>query len=273
MRVFRKARERGKLSADHLSSLRPARWFRGRYPRLSAWLALRVDPASTRGLALSLAAVGGALLVWSYGALIQDVVWNDDLALRDPGITAWAVAHRSAGVTSVLSAVTVMGSVAFLVGAIVAFGLWFRWRRGSFVPLVQLGAVFVITCGVAAVTKEAVERPRPPAADALVPALGWSFPSLHAAGAAAVFAMAGVLVARRWGARAGVVLVATAAVALVAWSRVYLGVAWFTDVLAGAALGGAVTLGAVSLSLWTRAEVRSVAPADAATAPPAVSTG
>jgi hypothetical protein len=75
------------------------------------------------------------------------------------------------------------------------------------------------------------------------------------------------LVARCWGA---VVSVTTVLVGSLVWSRVYLGANRFTDGLAGAALGGAVVLDAVSVSLWVRAEER--APAEGRRAA-AMSTG
>jgi undecaprenyl-diphosphatase len=65
-----------------------------------------------------------------------------------------------------------------------------------------------------------------------------AFPSGHAANAVVVFGLLALLAARRWPRRRGAFAGAAAAVALGAGaSRVYLGVHWPTDVLAGWAVG------------------------------------
>jgi membrane protein DedA with SNARE-associated domain/membrane-associated phospholipid phosphatase len=257
MRVFRTARERGHLSAERLSELRPARWFRGRYPRLSAWLALRVDQTSARGLSLSVAAMGAAVLLWSYGALIQDVVWNDDAALRDPGITSWAVAHRTAAMTDVAKALSVLGSAAFLVPLIVVCAGLFWWRRRSLGPSALLAVVWAVAWSTAAITKIVMDRPRPPQADWLVAVRGASFPSQHAASSAAVFGALAVLMfsRSRRGRSVAFAVLAVLTATLVAASRVYLGVHWFTDALAGVTLGWTLVLCAVAGMLWARPRV------------------
>ena len=81
--------------------------------------------------------------------------------------------------------------------------------------------------------KDVVRRPRP-SGEHLVPLPhSWSFPSGHATSAFAAAVALGLLVPRaRWP--------ALVLAALIAYSRVYLGVHYWTDVLAGAALGALV---------------------------------
>ncbi len=68
-----------------------------------------------------------------------------------------------------------------------------------------------------------------------------SIPSLHASN---FFAMAAVA----WGAGRRLGIAAVAVAAAVAWSRVYIGVHWPTDVLAGAAWGTACGISAVAVA-------------------------
>ena len=99
--------------------------------------------------------------------------------------------------------------------------------------------------------KEAVHRPRPPAAGWLVHASGWAFPSGHTTQATAAWGILCVLACtgRSTKVRAALVSAAALIVLLVAASRYYLGVHWVTDVLAGISLGVAI------LALWGVARV------------------
>jgi undecaprenyl-diphosphatase len=118
----------------------------------------------------------------------------------------------------------------FLVIALV-FGL--RQQKAFFRAIIAGLATFAITF----IIKEIVMRPRPfmVGAAALIGIApeGWSFPSMHAALA---FAAATSIVLHRrslgW--------LALAIAALVAIARVYLGVHYWSDVIAGAILGSAV---------------------------------
>lgn len=97
--------------------------------------------------------------------------------------------------------------------------------------------------------KAVVARPRPALWPWLVPTSGWSFPSGHAVAGAALYPLLGWLALRgrglgAWGYATGLLVGA-----FVGLSRLYAGVHWPTDVLAGWAIGAA--LGGAAIA-WLR---------------------
>lgn len=165
------------------------------------------------------------------------------------------------------TAVLTLASAWWVKGPLLVAAGWcadLRCRRVF--PLVALAATlsFFLASGVNAALKALFDRSRPPDAigfDALVGVPGSpSFPSGHAMTAFAVAAAVALLAPRlRW----PVLGVA----AVIGFSRVYLGVHFWLDVLAGAALGLAIGL-LVAWSLRRHAGAASgagTAPAGAAT--------
>lgn len=111
------------------------------------------------------------------------------------------------------------------------------------------------------VLKDAAGRPRPPLGDSGIQALGsipdsTSFPSGHAATAFAAAVAVG-LVCRRL--RTPLLALAAA----VALSRVYLGVHYWSDVLAGSLLGALIGLATGWTVRWARRPPRSPSPSPA----------
>lgn len=163
-------------------------------------------------------------------------------ALRTPGDLSRPIGPdwlnvAATDVTS-LGSVTVLSIVVVLVcGLFLSFR---RWRE-ALALLLASGGGLVITNFI----KDWFQRDRPPAILHAVRAINASFPSGHAALSATVFLTLGALIAHFAERRRVRVYALTAAVILsvtVGCSRVYLGVHWPTDVLAGWCLGAAWAL-------------------------------
>lgn len=144
--------------------------------------------------------------------------------------------HRNGTLTSIARVVTEAGSFILLAPLSIAFLLLRRWKR----PADDI-ALVVIAAGSALlplVTKEIVARPRP-AIEHLSQLSSFSFPSEHTTQAAAVYLTVAIMLsqtlARGW--REGAIVLAVLIALAVAWSRVYLGVHYPTDVTAGLLLG------------------------------------
>ncbi|MGZ4150208.1 MAG: phosphatase PAP2 family protein [Actinomycetota bacterium] len=197
--------------------------------------------------------VAAALGIWTFGGLAQDVVAHEEAALWDPGVTRFAVAHRTDALTAAMRGITWLGSNAVLIPLVVVVGAYlvFRARDG------RAGLALVLALAGAIVFydtwKAVIGRPRPPLALHLMHVGGASFPSGHATASAAVYAMLAVVLVRRGSRRTAAVVwpLATLVVLLVGTSRVYLGVHWLTDVLAGWSLGAAwACVLAAALFVW-----------------------
>jgi len=119
------------------------------------------------------------------------------------------------------------------------------------------------TEAVVTAVKLLVSRPRPPAGDAVTDASGFSFPSGHAATTVAVYAVLTLVLARRCCGRTriAVALAGALVVLAVGASRVYLGVHYPTDVVAGWLTGATLALGSWLVATRLRLPEGSAAPA------------
>jgi membrane-associated phospholipid phosphatase len=173
----------------------------------------------------------------------------------DDAIRDWVIGHRNGALTEVMVDASRFGSTPSLIlVALVAAG-WLAWlgrRRDMLLVLGASAGVFVL----GPLLKLLFSRPRPPVGDYLVRIDSWSFPSGHSLNSMVVLGLLTVLAAReRHGVWRVVITVAGASlVLLVGFSRVYLGVHWPSDVLAGWLIGAAWV--AVCLTL-TRGNRRS----------------
>lgn len=146
---------------------------------------------------------------------------------------------------------TALGSpvvVDVVAAVVVVVLLVLRWWRAAVV--VALARAGELVCE--SVVKVLVARPRPALVDPVAHASGYSFPSGHAGGSAAVYgalALLGVAGVARW-TRLMLMTAAALLVGAVAVSRVLLGVHYPSDVAAGVALGLAwVSAAALLVSL------------------------
>ena len=228
------------------------------------------DAGSRRAeLALRLGVGAGVLIVaaWLFGAIAEDVVTSDRLTALDVEVARWLRAHATPEVTRWLLLVTDLHSTiavscyGAIAGALLA---WRRqWRR--------LATVFVCIAGgltLNVLMKLAFQRARPVFDEPLLTLTSYSFPSGHVAGSTLMY---GLIVAwaftrtRRPLVRAAVVLAAAGAIALVAFTRMYLGVHYLSDVAAAFAEGVAwlaLCLSALT-AFWSHAPTSAPAAARA----------
>jgi undecaprenyl-diphosphatase len=142
-----------------------------------------------------------------------------------------------------------------LVLAAVAWHLGRRERREALAWLALGLAVAVVP----ELLKAAVARPRPALWPWLLPTSGYAFPSGHATAGAAFYPLLGWLALRSRGWAWGGWALGLGVGVFVGVGRLYAGVHWPSDVVAGWALGAALGLGAI---LWLGAPEEPRGPED-----------
>ncbi len=209
------------------------------HPRLTGFRA-RFDPESLTGLALTVALAMLILGTVAIGALLIMAQHNAGLAHYDLTAARWGSNHATESSTQFLRRVSLLGGTPVMIGvALVAAGWqYIRTRTAAvigFLTVVVVGQVILTN-----LTKLLVDRARPNVHQ-LTGFSGSSFPSGHAATAAATFAAIALLIGRGRSRRTKAFLAGGAAfiAVSVAATRVFLGVHWLTDVIAGLAMGWA----------------------------------
>lgn len=207
-------------------------------PRLAHFVSRRLDRMTAGGLFLTV----GFLIVFVlsvFVASVFDMVAGEfGLAGFDLGVAEFGAAHAGTATAEVQALFTRLGGNTVITVVTAATAGWGWWRYGD--PQVALFMI-VVVLGQATLTtglKWIVARDRPDL-EQLAPWSGSSFPSGHTAAAAATYAAVALVLTLRssWPAR-GIAAGAASFLAIgVAATRALLGVHWFTDVLAGLAVG------------------------------------
>jgi undecaprenyl-diphosphatase len=174
----------------------------------------------------------------------------DRTAAFDQGIIDAVRAPVLRDLLSPLRAITELGSTG---GVVAVAGIAFAfaaaigpWRHGV------IAALTILLASIAnSAMKVAIRRDRPEILDPLVVERGFSFPSGHSALGMVAYGILAVLVSRSrlpqpW--RTVIVVALGALVALIGISRIWLGVHYPTDVLAGWAVGGVIVLAFATLT-------------------------
>ncbi|OBI41162.1 phosphatase PAP2 family protein [Mycobacterium sp. E796] len=212
--------------------------------RAMGWpLLRRLPPYEVAGAALLAGAAVVAALAAGFTAVLEDVLEGDGIAGVDQPTTGWVAAHRDLWLTRAMRVITAMGDPVPLAALAALCCAVVVWRYRSWLPaalaLAGVGGIGLVIV----VAKALVVRDRPHTSYALLTEDGYSFPSGHAAGTAAIASIFAWMLTRwliaSWTGRVIVWALAIGLAAVVGFSRVYLGVHYLSDVVAGWLLGAA----------------------------------
>lgn len=172
-----------------------------------------------------------------FAGVAEDVAGGGSLAGVDASVAAWFHARATPAMTQGMLFFTHLHGtlgVSILALLLAAYLVWRKERYWVLSLLVVLPLGMLINV----LLKQVFLRARPSFSDPILTLASYSFPSGHVAGATLFY---GVLAAflcsrlRAWPLQAAIVLTASAMVVLVAITRLYLGVHYFSDVVAAAA--------------------------------------
>ena len=212
---------------------------RQRFAPQIAFVQARLSPRGYLGLNLTVGALAIIGAAWLFGGVAEDVVSKDPLTLVDVEVAHWFHAHATPIVTQVMLVITHMNGIVGLSVLAAAMAGFLVWKRDWY----WLRALLLTVPGgmlLNVITKYAFHRTRPTFQDPILTLATYSFPRGHVAASTMFYGLlAAYLVMRstQWRWRVLLVLGAFLIIVLVAFSRVYLGVHYLSDVLAAFAEG------------------------------------
>jgi len=187
-------------------------------------------------LIASLTVIGLILFTYMYDSMAS----SNSIAHFDFPVLEWMTHHRTPLLTTFMQIVTnLTGPIVLSLVILVGTGLWV-WRKNEIwrptLLVASMGAVLVLSTLI----KSLVQRHRPPIEHMISPPeLDYSFPSGHTLGTAVFLLVLGYLIysrSPRLLSLAGWVFGIIIGVGIVAFSRLYLGYHWLTDISASIGL-------------------------------------
>lgn len=224
---------------------------------LPAAVRRRLDPDARFGLRVTLFAVAGLLVAVPFGLLLEQVVRLGPMDRADKALAVdlHVVACDQPLLVSAMRIVSALGTfpwtTAFTIGAVALLLVRRERRLAIFVAATTLSGALLNGA-----VKTLVDRARPSLDGCLLgTARGLSFPSGHAMGTTicygALLLVGSSFVRRRY--RHTLVALYAGWLALMAMSRMTLGVHYLSDVLGGIALGLAwLVAGTAAFEIWRR---------------------
>jgi undecaprenyl-diphosphatase len=216
------------------STTTPARSWRARFAAL--------HPNAYLGAHGLVGVVACILMLWAFSYIADEMTEQSLMVRVDHFIVNWLQAHGTEGGEKFFSVMSWIGSQ--VMNGIIIIGVgWLVLRRDWF-RAVALTLAVVIGTALNDLLKALFHRGRPETAIEFIKHESWSFPSGHSMNSLIGFGFVAYLFLERTSdrrARIAIIVATVILVGLVGFSRLYLGVHYLSDVIAGF-LAGAVWL-------------------------------
>lgn len=194
--------------------------------------------------------VTAAIALWGFAELAETVM-HDQTQAFDTTVLLAIEKLQAPWLTPIMVFITSIGdpTVLLVVGTLMSVVLLFRHRRSEAMTI-ALGGFGAL--GLNLLLKRLFERSRPELWSRTVEVKFYSFPSGHAMLSIVMYGLLGYLLSTRYPKHRNlIILTISVLIALIGFSRLYLGVHWFTDVIAGYAAGFVWLITCVlSLEIW-----------------------
>ena len=216
--------------------------------RISAWAKTRnsrslhrfgraIAPENPRSLLIIFFIAVLLLGLIAFLVLLSGMVARDAIPNTDVSVFNLMREIRNAPADELMIPLTMLGDGFVLTAMMATIVGWLVWRK-AWRAAIASTAIFLSGKLFALLLKYQVSRPRP--VELYIGADAFSFPSGHATMAAITFGILAVLASHamnRWS-RSLVYAICGLIVITIAYSRVYLGVHWLSDVMGGVIFGG-----------------------------------
>jgi len=245
------------------------RSFIDRHPRGAGFVSGRFDPSRFEGLPLTLLCLATGFSVLLLGGLIQDLLASDPIVAADQRLAMLILAFRTPVLLSVFLKVTLLGNWQIILGGAILLSvyLFVERKRDFLLPFwIALGGCGFFTTG----GKWLFHRQRPFDMTSL---MEFSFPSGHSAYTACFYGFLAYFLIRQAKSRSrkvDLIFLWGLIVSAVAFSRLYIGVHYLSDILAGGLLGLSWLLIGISIAEWKKARQITVEPVRSGTTPLAI---
>lgn len=219
----------------HAMGERLAQWGRG-HPHMGKITAALLDPLQPESKGLTIVALLLIALAWLMITLFDRFSVTPPLARLDHSSFELLQQLRTPWGDQIMTVISQLGDGIVQAALVATVALWLTWKRSWLAAGHWLAAALFATLAIWTL-KEGLQLPRPN--DMYEGVMSYSFPSTHTLLATCIYGFLSVLVARelpphwRWVSYA----VAWIIILGIAFSRLYLGAHWLSDVIGGLLLG------------------------------------
>ncbi|PJC36467.1 PA-phosphatase [Candidatus Peregrinibacteria bacterium CG_4_9_14_0_2_um_filter_53_11] len=215
--------------------------FMARHKKIRQFIRDRLSRKSFYGLPLTFLSIALLYAIFLFAGVVEGFVNADPVVLLDVRVANLLAIFRSDPLTQFFLWITLLGQWQIATLVVVALiVILLIWKKLRYIPpllLCVLGGQLFTTAG-----KVIFQRPRPGVA--LYTESSFSFPSGHATIAIALYGFIAYMLirhSRRWGRKVNLFFAGAVLIGLIGFSRLYLGVHYFSDVWGGY-LAGAIWL-------------------------------